>query len=349
MLGRQFFDRPVSFLGALLYQYLPISAQHLSDGISEPAFLLFLVSGLLQAVHAMRGRQRLALPLCGYVAGLAYLIRPEGAMILPAFGIVLIGDAISLGVAHALDASFLLRDGDAAGRGFHRRVLCRRHAGASRPRSAPSKFSIIFGIWWPGYSAVVKVRWRWPAIRHFSPRLLRRSTTRRFACRAACGRLVSEINQGFHYVAGVPAFLGLCWSFGGMRRDAGFWLLAVFGLLHSFILVSLAMSVYYVSERHVTILVLLGCFFTVAACELPRRVLAWFRIEQAATWFRSAPLWFTVLLVALLAPACRKRRNGCTAIARRITQRGNGWQRGLPRRKTSSSATITPGRISFPA
>jgi 4-amino-4-deoxy-L-arabinose transferase-like glycosyltransferase len=45
--GRQFFDRSVSFGAALLYQYLPISAQHLSDGISEPVFLVLLVSGAL--------------------------------------------------------------------------------------------------------------------------------------------------------------------------------------------------------------------------------------------------------------------------------------------------------------
>ena len=83
-------------------------------------------------------------------------------------------------------------------------------------------------------------------------------------------RLVAEINQGFHYVAGVPALLGWCWSFGSLRRDAGFWLLTVFGLLHSFVLVALAMSVNYVSDRHVMILVLLGCFFVaIGLRELP--------------------------------------------------------------------------------
>lgn len=89
-LGRQFFDRPVSFTASLLFQYLPISAQHLSDGISEPLFLLFLVSGLLQCVHAVRDRTIGRSVLAGLFTGLAYLTRPEGLLILPAFGLVLI-------------------------------------------------------------------------------------------------------------------------------------------------------------------------------------------------------------------------------------------------------------------
>jgi hypothetical protein len=86
LLGRQFFDRPVSFFGTLFYQYLPISAQHLSDGISEPTFLLLMITGLLQAVLAIRERAVWRCALCGLIAGLAYLTRPEGALILPAYG-----------------------------------------------------------------------------------------------------------------------------------------------------------------------------------------------------------------------------------------------------------------------
>ena len=72
-LGRQFFDRQISFWGTLLFQYLPISAQLLSDGISEPMYLVLLVSGLLQAVCAIRDRQMGRCALCGLFAGLAFL------------------------------------------------------------------------------------------------------------------------------------------------------------------------------------------------------------------------------------------------------------------------------------
>jgi hypothetical protein len=47
--------------------------------------------------------------------------------------------------------------------------------------------------------------------------------------------------------------------------------------------------------------------------ELPRRVLAWFNAEQTATWYRSAPLWFGVLLVALIGaclPKATQRLHG---------------------------------------
>ena len=89
-LGRQFFDRTISFGGALLYQYLPASGQHLSDGISEPAYLLLLTTAILQAVHAVRERSVWRSALCGAFAGGSYIIRPEGLLIIPAFAIVMI-------------------------------------------------------------------------------------------------------------------------------------------------------------------------------------------------------------------------------------------------------------------
>src|SRR5439155_23082954 len=113
--------------------------------------------------------------------------------------------------------------------------------------------------------------------------------------------LITEINQGFHYLAGVPALLGLCWTFGSLRRNPSFWLLVAYAVIHSGILIALAMVACYVSDRHVMILVLLGCFFAVAGLlELPRRVLAWFQVSELADatvaawkrWARSAPVWF---------------------------------------------------------
>jgi 4-amino-4-deoxy-L-arabinose transferase-like glycosyltransferase len=89
-LGRQFFARPVSFFGTLLYQYLPISAQNLSDGISEPIYLVLMTTALLQAVHAVRERSVWRCCWCGAFTGLAYLTRPEGALVLPAFVAVLV-------------------------------------------------------------------------------------------------------------------------------------------------------------------------------------------------------------------------------------------------------------------
>jgi hypothetical protein len=90
-LGRVLFDRSVGFGGALLFQYLPGSGQHLSDGISEPFFLLLLVSGLYQGVQAVQTRSVGRYALCGLFAGLAYLTRPEGLLIVATTGSVLLG------------------------------------------------------------------------------------------------------------------------------------------------------------------------------------------------------------------------------------------------------------------
>ena len=46
-LGRFFFERRVAFWGTLLFQYLPVSGQHLSDGVSEALFLLLTSTAFL--------------------------------------------------------------------------------------------------------------------------------------------------------------------------------------------------------------------------------------------------------------------------------------------------------------
>jgi hypothetical protein len=134
--------------------------------------------------------------------------------------------------------------------------------------------------------------------------------------------LISEVCAGFHYVGGIPALLGLWWTFASMRRRADFWVVMAFSMLHSFILIALAISVSYVSDRHVMILVLAGCFFAVAGLrELPRRVLAWCNTSEISdgtwnawkTWYNSALVWFGILLFALLAfclPKATQRLHG---------------------------------------
>src|SRR5262249_14452844 len=134
--------------------------------------------------------------------------------------------------------------------------------------------------------------------------------------------LISEVCAGFHYVACLPALLGFWWTFGSMRRRADFWVVMAFGMLHSFILIALAMSVSYVSDRHVMILVLGGCFFAVAGLrELPRRVLALCQTNGVTDatknawkmWYGSTPAWFGILLFALIAfclPKATQRLHG---------------------------------------
>src|SRR5947209_18952866 len=71
-LGRLLFDRRVGFGGALLFQYLPISAHHLADGISESLFLLFVACALLQGARALEARSVPRFALCGVFIRLGY-------------------------------------------------------------------------------------------------------------------------------------------------------------------------------------------------------------------------------------------------------------------------------------
>ena len=327
-LGRQFFDRTVSFWSVILYQYLPISAQHLSDGISEPIFLVLLVSGLLQAVHAIRERAVWRCVVCGFCTGLAYVTRPEGALILPAFACVLIvlqfrsewrcawqrffACGISFLVTTALIGSIYVA---VTGR------ITNKLSAIETLDNLVKLLSTWFSnsVWEPALKesqtaasgSMHLFAVSFPMIDNKALRLLR-----------SVWALISEVCAGFHYVGGIPALVGFWWTFGSMRRRAGFWVVMTFIMLHSFILIALAMSVFYVSDRHVMILVLGGCFFAVAGLrELPRRVLAWCNTNEISdgtwnawkTWYNSAPVWFGILLFALLAfclPKATQRLHG---------------------------------------
>ena len=89
-LGKELFDRRVGFWATLLFQCLPDSSRVLADGLSEGVFLLLAATGLLLAVRALRGGSWILFGVCGLCSGLAYLTRPEGALIAAATGLVLL-------------------------------------------------------------------------------------------------------------------------------------------------------------------------------------------------------------------------------------------------------------------
>jgi hypothetical protein len=129
------------------------------------------------------------------------------------------------------------------------------------------------------------------------------------------GAFAKELIQGLHYAGVVSALLGLWWSFPNLRRQAGFWALAIYAAIHAFILIALAMSVFYVSDRHVMILVIFGTFFVVVGFrELPIRVLGWLKSDTAEwRWYRSANVWFAILFIAMFGaslPRATQRLHG---------------------------------------
>ena len=85
-LGRELFDRRVAFWACLLFQCLPTSGKVMGDGLSDTLFLLFACAGLWLACVALRRGSWIAFALTGLAGGLAYLTRPEGALIVGAPG-----------------------------------------------------------------------------------------------------------------------------------------------------------------------------------------------------------------------------------------------------------------------
>jgi hypothetical protein len=288
-LGRLLFDRRIGFGGALLFQYLPLSAHHVSDGISEAVFLLFVSCALCQGVRALNIRSIPSFACCGIFSALAYLTRPEGALILMAIGIALLG-------SQCLPASRLER----------RRFFASTAAlvlawllvalpymvtieGLTGKWSVRLVLEFLFGMPRPEVSLGGGPLFA-ASFTHSDQSTVQLARSMR--------ALTLEVSNGFHYLGVVPAVLGLFLCFGSLRRQPGFWAVAVFGLIHSGILLALARTVNYVSDRHVMVLVLCGSYFAAAGLvELPRRLLGT-RIPKPALVMRPA-FWSTILFLAM--------------------------------------------------
>lgn len=295
-LGRLLFDRSVGFGAALLFQYLPTSAHHLSDGISESLFLLFVAAALLQGVRALQARSVLHFGLCGAFVGLAYFTRPEGA---------LIGVAVA-GVLFAMRffPSVQLTRGRFAGSGA---ALLLAFAAVAGPYlwivGLTQKWSVLlvinaiehFFTYFFSYIPGMQSGGGGPLFAlTFTP-----CDDRGVQFLHSVRALVLEVSNGFHYVGVISLVLGVIWSFRRLRRMPGFWAVAAYCTIHATILLALALTVSYVSDRHVMVLVLCGSYFAVAGlCELPRRLLP---VATPGTRLLLQPaLWSLVLFVCLI-------------------------------------------------
>jgi hypothetical protein len=299
-LGCLLFNRTVGFGAALLFQYLPTSGHHLADGISEALFLLLAASTLLQAVRAFNERSLPRFVLCGLLCGLTYLTRPEGAMILLVVLVVLgaapfvstwrlsarrcIASAAALTVTSLLVCSLYVY---ATGRITNKLSALQVIDVLRHPFGERAGGDVDEPVAWSGGGPLFAVTFA-PADR--SVHQLARSTR----------ALSSELCTGFHYAGIVFAAVGLAWSFGRLRNLPGFWVLAVYSSIHTATLLALAMTVSYVSDRHVMVLVLCGSYLVIAGlCELPRRVVGWTGTGGRSLLVQPA-FWSLLLLAGLI-------------------------------------------------
>jgi hypothetical protein len=260
-LGRELFNRRVGFWSTALFQLLPISAQVTSDGLSDSLFLLLASTALWLACRALRIRSPWGFAGCGLCAGLAYLTRPEGALIAGAAVLTLLGlQALpwqrwpwgkSAACAGALTAAFFLVAapymaviGGITVKPTPQLMLGLSDATPSRPPATGQSHALLppgsksgppLAVWWNDQKKGNSAPLRWAVW--------------------ALGREVVRTSQ---YVLWLPALLGFWWYRHRVGQEPGHLLLYLLGIVQMAVLVRMAVSVGYLAERHALFLVMLG-------------------------------------------------------------------------------------------
>jgi hypothetical protein len=312
-LGRELFDRRVAFWSALLFQCLPTSGRLLADGLSDPLFLLLAVTALTLAVRSLRTGSVLGFTLTGLTGGLAYLTRPEGAVVPVAAGLTLLGlqavrrwrqpwgrvlrcgaglSAATLAVA----LPFMLLIG-----GVTVKLTANKVMGVTAeetPRWAPpedeaalrrsppaapgaARSLAVWSLWWYEQDFLASFYYLWPL--------------------KAVGLVL--VRGSFH-VLWLPMVLGLWWFRDRFRLLAGAWMLVVVCLSLLGLLYAVAQRMGYLSERHALIVLLCGTYFAVAAVGVlgDRLALLLARLGLAGGRLDGRTLTRVLLLALAVAP-----------------------------------------------
>jgi len=287
LLGKLLRDRWLGFWAALLFQFLPVVSHILADGISEAAFLLWCVWSIYFGCRGLQGGGSRQFALCGLFSGLAYLTRPEGALVLVATGLVFAGmqvlpawrqawsrwlrQAAALMLpALTLGSIYLGATGHFTNKPSVKDMLTTRTTAPDTPDPV-AQSSPLFAAFIKSASATVWQR--------FSGAVL---------------ELGTEIVTGLHYLWAIPAALGMYWQRRRFRTLPASWLLTALCFLYMAVLVRLGMREGYISNRHVLIVVMCGTYAAVwALCDWPQRLPGSF-FTRGATVFSLAGLLLAV-------------------------------------------------------
>lgn len=273
-LGRSLFaSKFAGFAGALLFQVAPTVAHVTSDGLSEALFLLATATAAGCGVRAVRRASTAWFLLCGLAAGLGYLVRPEGLMVVLAVGAVTAGlgilrrwprdaaagrlTALAVGVL-AVAVPYMVLIGkvsnkpsvDDAIKGMMRRSP--REMLLQKATSGAEVGPALFADWYDARRDGAQVAW-------------------------AAKAVLKETFKSAHYVPFVLGVIGLASCRRRVVADPGLGMIVVLGIINVAVLIALGglrAENPYVSERHTLLLVLLACLFAGAAIEPAARALA---------------------------------------------------------------------------
>lgn len=303
LLGRNLFGRAAAFWASAFFQLAPAGNRVLPDALSEGLFLLFAVSALLFCVNALRSGSFVGFGLTGMASGLAYLVRPEGALIAGLAGLVLLvavagrlgefsrqrgaGCALVLIIAWAAVSLPYI---NAIG-GFTVKLSSKFIINPELMTAPPSDSEVNLD---KQLSGIVKV-----PLAIWLPQSEQQKVVNGLK---AVG---FEIAKGFGFIAWIPAILGMYWGRGLLRTQTGAWVLLLLPLVLFLLLWRLAAVVGYVSERHTIMIILCGCYPASAATLKIGAGLGklWNRLFPSGNWLGPAwPSFLGVLLLGSVVP-----------------------------------------------
>ncbi|MFN4260610.1 MAG: glycosyltransferase family 39 protein [Gemmataceae bacterium] len=284
--GKTLFDRRVGFWAAALFQFLPASAHILSDALSEAVYLLIVTSTIYWIMRAFEQPTWGRFALCGLSGGLAYLTRPEGALLVGATVVVILVSpwvaawrrtwwqsvtaAASVLLAAALVAGpYIATIGHLTNKPTPKKILeGGSYYDTSQTRAVPATpaHSPLFAIWWS--KVAERPPWWW-----------------------GLKAILIEVVGAYQYTAALPALFGMIWFWRRLQRNPGVWVLLLLCAMQIAILWRMAVMMGYVSERHVLLLVLCGVFPAVAMVKMAG--------ERLAAW-RGYGAWVPTLMLTFL-------------------------------------------------
>lgn len=338
LLCRRLVGAWTAFGAALLFTVLPVPAQVTSDTLSEGTYLFWCAAALWLLAEGLCRGGWTWFAVAGLASGLAYLARPEGAL-LPIAGLAVLAwswlrgwethgwrrplaAALSLSlVTCATVAPYWLTIGKLGGKNTFNQMI-----GGSSARAATTQGAwLVATRFQPGVDGL-----DWDDV---TPLFV-------------AGVVVKEIGKGTHYTGIGLALLGLAIFFSTvgtdlMRRRVGILLVAVI-VINTVILYWLGWRAHYLSERHTVLVVL-------ALCPFALITIAWMgQIPKLAVRVPYvAPLMVVLLVSVALVPNLKPRHQ------QRLAHRAAGewlaahWQPGDHVTDPYGYATFYAGRPYF--
>lgn len=262
-LGRRLFDRSVGFWAALLLQFLPVFARDTADGLTDGPFLLCALSAIACGVWALdRPRVWPGLLACGVLSGLAYLVRPEGAIVPLATAVALLLQTKRLGFGRVAVGLLVVAIGFGAVGGPYMATIrgITNKPALTKPGAEPDPVAA-----------------RGPLFAESIP-----PDQRPWGLVFVTGK---EWLKAGHYGVAVAAIIGLVLNAGRVRREPKFWLPVLYAGGQVAVVTAVGLNKWYVSERHLLPVAAVGVLF--AAGGLP----AWFRLWSKLPGVGRAFVW----------------------------------------------------------